>query len=977
MYPHESFNNGSAQTPRPARGASIRRLALLSCALLAGALCLFEAAPAKAQAGVIFSPTSIRLDEGGTATFTVRLASQPSATVTLALNTNTRLLAKLTVVPDPQQQGLAFTTSDWETPQTVTLTAKPDTDSVHDEIELIYLASGDTNYGALPIEQSTLKVLVVDATGSAFPTATLAATPRRVTEGSPLTVTVNLSEPASTGTYTDIPITVTRGTAEAADLGTLTSIRIAAGASSGTGTLTTAQDDNDFEDETFTVSLGTLPFTITAGDPASVPVVIEDNDTPPDPATPGVPTVSLLASPNPVPEGSSLTVTATLSEALEPAAAAVIPITLAPGTADTTDYSALTSITIPAGSTSQTATITIASDTDKKDNETFTISLDVDALPTGVQAGSRRSVVVTISEDDPVALNLEAKPSARVSPGGTVAVTASLNVAPQPAATVTVTVNSDSTAESGDYTITAPQSSVSGYTLNIPTTTYLSSNEITIKVEPDASAGTIVLDAVIESIQIDGEPLSTELVITIAGDLEQVHEAVLPEVARAVAGRVGHAISARVGQVLNGERQGNASASLGGERTLAGALVAHAPDVMNGRRPMRDLLRNADFVLPLNGDGSGGGGSSSLSLWGSGQYTSLSGENAEQEFDGSLQGVQLGADAKLREDLLAGLALSWSQGAFDYTSEGGKRGDYEIDLLSLHPYLGGRNEQLEWWASAGYGSGEVEISPDNGVASSNDVTLWTVGAGGNSQVWADESVAIMRLKGEVMQTQMEVEESVEMDSLTVDATLIRIALEASRRQTLTSHKSLSPSLSLGARHDGGDGNTGTGVEMSGNVHYDNPLTKVSASLSMHTLLGRSDYEEWGIQGMLRLSAGADGQGLSFVMRPGYGNRAGGGAGSGQIWSNGLRENAAAARDAREASGNLEMRLGYGLSTPGGQDGLLTPWSGMTLQDDGKRYRMGLDWATAGPFSVRLHGERRERDNADADHLLLLKGEMRF
>ena len=972
MYPHESFNNGSVQSPRPARGASIRRLALLSCALLAGALCLFEAAPAKAQAtaGVIFNPTSIRLDEGAMTTFTVRLATQPSATVDLRLNSRTVNTSdnydeKLTVVAENDPNGgaaLQFTTSNWDTPQTVTLTAKTDADSNHDELHLLYSISGDTDYAGLPEAARTFKVLVVDTDGSPFPTATLEATPNPVAEGSPLTVTVSLSAQVSNNA-TDIPITVTRGTAEAADIGTLTSIRIAAGASSGTGTLTTAQDDNDFEDETFTISLGTLPSTIIRGAPASVDVVIEDNDTPPDPgdpATPGVPTVSLLASPNPVEEGSSLTVTATLSEALEPAAAAVIPITLAPGTADTTDYSALTSITIAAGSTSQTATITIASDTDKKDNETFTISLGT--LPAGVQAGSRSSVVVTIDDDDPTALTLLPE-SPRVSPGGTVVVTAMLDEMPQSqAATVTITVAG--TAPASDYTIT-PSHPIS---LTIPTTKR--SSEVTIVVTPEATAGnTIVLTA---TTTINGVNFNESLVITIVGDLEQVHEAVLPEVARAVAGQVGNAISARVRTTLNGERQGT-TASLGGESTLAGALVTHAPNLMNGHRPARDLLRDADFVLPLNGDGSSGGGSSSLSLWGSGKYTSLNGENAGQEFDGSVQGVQLGADTKLREDRLAGLALSWSRGAFDYDSDDGKNGDYEIDLLSLHPYFGGRTERMDWWATAGYGTGEVEASPDNGVASTNDATLWTMSAGGNSQVWADESVAILRLKGEVMQTQMEVEESAEMDSLTVDATLIRIALEASRRQTLTSHKSLSPSLSLGVRHDGGDGNTGTGVEMSGNVHYDNPLTKVSASVSMHTLLGRSDYEEWGIQGIVRLSAGADGQGLSFVMHPGYGNRAGGGAGSGQIWSNGLRENAAA----RDASGKLEMRLGYGLSAPAGRDGLLTPWSGMTLDGDGRRYRLGLDWKPAGPFSARLHGERRERENADADHLLLLKGEMRF
>ena len=212
-------------------------------------------------------------------------------------------------------------------------------------------------------------------------------------------------------------------------------------------------------------------------------------------------------------------------------------------------------------------------------------------------------------------------------------------------------------------------------------------------------------------------------------------------------------------------------------------------------------------------------------------------------------------------------------------------------------------------------------------------------------------------------------------SLRVNATLIRIAAQANRRpRTLANGGQLSPSLSLGTRHDGGDGNTGAGAEVSGRLHYENPETGLSASADLHALLGRSDYSEWGIQGMVRLKHGADGQGLSFILRPGYGGTGNAGD-TGQIWSHGLRDNAAPTT--RDTGERLEMRLGYGLSAPSGRNGLLTPWSGLTLDSAGRRYRLGLDWASGGLFNVRLSGERREQENADADHAVLLKGEMRF
>ncbi len=908
---------------------------------------------------VRFSATSIRLNEGTTTTYTARLSAQPSARVTMALNTNTKLNEKLTVAPE----NLSFTTSDWNTPQPVTLTAKTDADSDHDEVDLFYSLSGDSDYTGLPASNRTVKVLVVDADGAAFPTVSLSASANRVTEGSPVTITAALSAVLTTDVV--IPISLIAGTAEPDDYGTLDSITIPSGDLTATATLTTNQDI-DTDDETLTVQLGAqLPLTVDAGSPTSLSLTIEDDE-----PISSLPTVSLSATPNPVRENESLTITATLSSAVD--RDVTIAITLTPGggavDADEVDYGALNSITIPANSTSASESIRINDDSDDKDNETFTITLGT--LPVGVRAGSQREVVVTIDDDDPLGLILSANPP-RVGPGGTVVVTAMLDERPPSDATVTIEVVGDTAADAAKVSEDYTSDPILPTTLTIPTNAQSSSNAVTIEIAQNATIGrTITLTA---TTPIGGLTLTYEQVITIVNDLEPVHQAVVPEVARAVAGRVSGAISARIGQVF--EASGNAtsaSASLGGQRTLSGALVTHAPNLLNGHRPVRDLLHNSHFVLPLNGGGGGNNGASSLSLWGGGKYTSLSGENDGQSFDGSLQGAQLGVDTKLRDNLLAGMALSWSQGAFDYETEAGKQGDYEIDLISLHPYFGGRGEQMEWWASAGYGSGEIEISPNDGLASTNDVTLQTLSVGGSGQMWADETGAHIRLKGEFTQTEMEIEESAEQpDSLTLSATLIRIALEARRTQSLRNGRSLTPSLSLGARHDGGDGNTGTGAEMHGSVLYDNPRTGVSASVAMHTLLGRSDYEEWGIMGMVRLAAGADGQGLSFEMRPAYGN-SGVNSGSDQIWSNGLRENIA-----REASGRLEMRLGYGLSASGERDGLLTPWSGMTLQENSTRYRLGLDWKTAGSFTLRLSGERQETIGADAAHAILLKGEARF
>ncbi len=107
------------------------------------------------------------------------------------------------------------------------------------------------------------------------------------------------------------------------------------------------------------------------------------------------PKVRLSATPNPVAEGGSVTVTATLSQALT--SDVTIPLTLTAGTAESGDYGSLASITIDGGSANGVGEVTTTAD-DDADDETFTVALD--SLPSSVAAGRPSSVEVTISDDD-------------------------------------------------------------------------------------------------------------------------------------------------------------------------------------------------------------------------------------------------------------------------------------------------------------------------------------------------------------------------------------------------------------------------------------------------------------------------------------------------------------------------------------------------------------------------------------------------
>ena len=87
--------------------------------------------------GVIVSPTSLPVDEGMTATYTVVLKSEPTGSVTVTVKNPTD---NTDVTADPL--SLTFDENDWDTPQTVTVSAVQDADGVDESATVTHTLSG-------------------------------------------------------------------------------------------------------------------------------------------------------------------------------------------------------------------------------------------------------------------------------------------------------------------------------------------------------------------------------------------------------------------------------------------------------------------------------------------------------------------------------------------------------------------------------------------------------------------------------------------------------------------------------------------------------------------------------------------------------------------------------------------------------------------------------------------------------------------
>ena len=392
---------------------------------------------------------------------------------------------------------------------TGTVTTNQDAD---ENDETFTVALGNLPSSVTQGTPNSVQVTIRDDDGGTAPTkptVRLSTSPNPVTEGSSVTVTATLSA-ALAGNVT-IPLTLTDDTAESGDDGTLSSITIAAGATSGTSTVTTNQD-TDEDDETFTVALdtGSLPSSVSAGSPASVTITISDDD---GGTAPTKPTVRLSASPNPVTEGSSVTVTATLSAALTSSVA--IPLTLdrqhggigRPLTISeddlafdsaTTSYTVdvahdVSSVTVTPTANDAAATITVNGATVASGSESAPITLETGENPIEVvvtaEDGTTRTYTVTVTRAAlPATLTLSNDPDPAEGSGEVTVTTTLDEPAPEDGTTVTLTTGGTATL-GADYTLSSTTITIAeGDTEGTATITVIDDAE-------DEAGETIVPDA--------------------------------------------------------------------------------------------------------------------------------------------------------------------------------------------------------------------------------------------------------------------------------------------------------------------------------------------------------------------------------------------------------------------------------------------------------------------------------------------------
>ena len=393
------------------------------------------------SAGFTLSKTTASVAETGTTdTFTVVLNSEPTANVTLTLSDNDS-----TEVLYPS--SLVFSTGNWSTSQTVTLTGKDDDVDDGNRSTLLTLTPGsaDGNYNSPGLAARTVTVTTTDNDTAGF---AISRTTADVSEnGTSVTFTVVLNtEPTNT---VEFDITSDDLSEARVSPGSLT-FSTGNWTVSQTVTITGWDDSDDDDNVTSTTSVAidqpnTLDSVYDGVGLKTINVLTIDDEE--------MPIVTLSAAANNVAESGTVQITATQNRIA--GTDTTVNLSTTNVTTSAGDYNAPGAITITAGSTSGSVNFAPVNDSVDEDNESLMIQISSVSGGESAAAGTPQQVSVVINDDDTAGFNLSTT-SVSVNESGTTSqnVTVVLNTKPSGNVVLDLTHNDPSEASISPSSLT-------------------------------------------------------------------------------------------------------------------------------------------------------------------------------------------------------------------------------------------------------------------------------------------------------------------------------------------------------------------------------------------------------------------------------------------------------------------------------------------------------------------------------------------
>ena len=457
-------------------------------------------------------------------------------------------------------------------------------------------------------------------------------------------------------------------------------------------------------------------------------------------------------------------------------------------------------------------------------------------------------------------------------------------------------------------------------------------------------------------------------------------EAALAAVARSLLASIGDAVAER----LRGSRRASrpAAQDLGpGHRYAHLAAARSNPfdepttdfDTGSGLAPdqgRQQLRRLPPFSLSV----AAADAPSSTAYWVRGDWRRFESRDGDNQRDGTLGTLHLGIDRSFGRAVV-GIAASLFAAQVDYRFERSSaacgtslgKGLLETDLVGVHPYASWPIGRGKMWAFLGAGRGDVALRRcDSERGQETDLAMRMASLGGRWPLGraSTEGVAWSVVQDVGMVRLETGDHAGPLHKRSVTATRVRVGIEAIR-----SAGSARPFLSVMARHDGGDGETGGGLEVAGGLRYEHPvrrleITAEGRALAVHSAQVR---REFGIALSAMVPPRTDLTGFSLKVESRFGADA---RRSNPLWGNAMPWDTPSRQALARQVWTMGWDIGYGFRT---HAGVATPFVELDAGPTGRAAALGTRYRfAAGPdqIDIELSGGVEERLGGVHTHIAI-------
>jgi hypothetical protein len=501
-------------------------------------------------------------------------------------------------------------------------------------------------------------------------------------------------------------------------------------------------------------------------------------------------------------------------------------------------------------------------------------------------------------------------------------------------------------------------------------------SRVTVTATNDASSASIEFDVTVTAIAAE-KMVYTDILAAMGRNI-------LSSVSQTIGGRFSVNAAERQIALANRRVDGMSSgmeALIGLTGTQAATKYGITDDTLelNRRQAVstRELVRGTSFYYALDDAPQGGAdGGLAFTIWGAGDWNAFEGSpSATSSYNGTMVSGYLGVDVSKTASWIAGVAVGRSMGEADYDVTV-TDGTLEATLNSVYPYAHwtGPGCCIEVWGVGGFGTGEVEV-PDG----TSDLSMSMGMVGVRAQLVGSATNGLdLDLIGDAGIAKLTTAESASASLSDLEASVqrVRVGLEASRTSNMGGGMLFTPFAQVAGRYDGGDGQTGNGLEVAGGLRIAGGRAGLEARgrlLAMHT---GEEVKEHGVSVVAFIRAAGGGQGLSMSIAPRLGADT---DVSGDMWREQPLDDV---RLSSRSGAGVKAEIGYGVVTPGISTLLLTPFGQMDMaSEDQRRMRLGARFGSIGDttsvISFELAGERIESTTRDPDLRIGLIGRMSF